>query len=77
MIGRVFTDGRAAVLNDNGQWSAEDAVLAGQLNALYAVREYSPADGVFGLRELHRAAQALGWQVEVAEKEPAPADAVF
>lgn len=77
MVGRIYTDGGEAVMDDAGKWQSEDATLAVQLNALFGTDDYSPADGAFGHKQLHAAADRLGWKAEVEEKKPAPEGAVY
>ena len=72
MIGQLtLPDGRVATMDDDGTWQSGDELLAQYLGARFAVRGYSPADGVFGLRQLHAAAEKLSGTV-AGVREPAP-----
>jgi hypothetical protein len=75
VIGRLTHPLWAAELRDDGTWAATMPEVAEVLNAGHSPLErYSPADGAFGLRELHRAGKELGAEVEVVTP-PAPPEA--
>lgn len=67
-----------AVLEDDGRWVCAVAPrLEMTLRTLYAVDDYSPADGVFGHKQIAAAAERLGGTVWIEPKVPAPAGTIY
>lgn len=60
-----------ANLNDDGTWESDDTPLEIALNTGFMVEECSPADGMFGVSQLHTAAAKFDGKVI---KEPDNSD---
>ncbi|MCI0378300.1 MAG: hypothetical protein L0215_11890 [Gemmataceae bacterium] len=67
MIARIsFQHGALQVvaeLQDDGSWICSDPAITPILNADYAVRDYSPADGQFGYEQVHEAALRFNGEI--------------
>jgi hypothetical protein len=83
VIGRVTATvkGReiVATLGDDGRWACPaDPGIADLLNALHDPRPgYSPADGRFGVAQVHRAAATLGGTAEIGPRDPGPPGRIY
>jgi hypothetical protein len=77
MIGRIFNDTDEATLGDDGMWTSDDELLAPHLNRFYNLKDYSPADGWPGHRQIALAAAQFGFQAEIAKVPEAPYDRVL
>jgi hypothetical protein len=78
------SDGQATarLTSDDPSWVCDDADLGMALNALFPIRNYSPADGRFGAKQFNAATVWMkdkGWKVvgEVPPAEPIPPGAVM
>lgn len=60
MIGRLQGKTWSAQLSADGNWSSDDPLILAALRSEFPAERWSEADGVFGLRLLADAAQALG-----------------
>lgn len=81
MIGKIqFEHGGQTVvaeLKDNGRWVCAVPYLQAALNSRWSVRDYSPAHGEFGWKQLQDAADHFeGQVVDRAPVEPAPEGAI-
>jgi hypothetical protein len=72
MIGRVFDKSEEAILQDDGVWTSKDASLAGLLNALCGLEDYSSAAGGPGYLQIAAAAELLGLEMEFEPQKSMP-----